>query len=317
MRVTEQSETRMVAQRSPYTDMAVGAAIIVAGIVLAITTRHHGTNLGVLICVPFAAVGVYQILFAKRVTIVVDKSLATVSIAWRTLVGSGDGSVGIADIDRVTYREFISESSYYHKGYAERRATRKDTSLLVLKDGSAILLDKESTSAFGTTLWLPRSSDREVDWALAGFIGVPLVDNGTSTGPLTAALPGLQPDLAMAAVPGAGPGLASASGALVAPVAPAVAARPEVPALPAQPVAPAVPEQPAVPAVPAQQVATSTVPAQPVAEPEPTPVATPAEPAAPAAEPVAQIAPVAPCLAPSSAPAGSPYWCETPPPWAR
>ena len=231
--------------------MAVGAAMIVVGVVFAITMQRHGSSLGLLICVPFAAVGVYQILFAKRVTIVVDKSLATVSIAWRTLVGSGDGSVDIADIDRITYREFISDSTYYHKGYRERRTTRKDTSLLVLKSGSAILLDKESTSAFGTTLWLPRSSDREVDWALAGFIGVPLVDNGTSTEPLTASLSGLQPDLAMAAP-------------------------------------------------------------EPVATPEP--LAAPEPPATPAPAPVA---PAAPCLAPSSAPAGSPYWCETPPPWAR
>ncbi len=303
MKITEQSETRMVAQRSPYTDMAVGAALIVAGIVFAITMRRHGSNLGMLIFVPFAAVGVYQILFAKRVTIVVDKLLATVSIAWRTLVGSGDGSVDIADIDRITYREFISDSSYYHKGYRERRTTRKDTSLLVLKSGSAILLDKESTSTFGTTLWLPRSSDREVDWALAGFIGVPLVDNDTSAEPLTAALPGLQPDLAMAAVPGAGQDLASASGALVAPAAPAVAA---------QPVAPAVTARPVAPAEPAEPVIASTVPAEPVTDPESTPTAAPAE---PEAAPVA--APAAPCLAPSSAPAGSPYWSETPPPWAR
>lgn len=169
----------------------------------------------------------------------------------------------------------------------------------VLKDGVAVLLDKEQTSSFGTTLWLPRSSDKEVDSRLAGFIGVPFVGNGIPTEPLAAVLSGLQPGPAMAAIPGSGQALAGASGVLAAPVTLAASA------------------------VPAKPVAAAADPAQPVATPESAPVAAPTAPATQAApDPLAApapapVAPAASCLAPSSAPAGSPYWCETPPPWAR
>ena len=81
------------------------------------------------------------------------------------------------------------------------------------------MLDKEQTSSFGTTLWLPGSSDKEVDGRLAGFIGVPFVENGIPTEPLAAVLSGLQPSPAMAAAPGPRASLAGASGVLAAPVA--------------------------------------------------------------------------------------------------
>ncbi len=187
VKITEQSQSRLVAQRSPYGPMIIGALFVVSGALWAIKLQQDGSSLGLLVCLVIAALGVFEIVVTKRVTIVVERSLGTVSIAWRSLLGSGEQSANIADVDRITYREFTS-TRRTNRG---RETRREDTSMLVLKDGTSVLLDKEQTSVYGWLQTLGASKDRAVDTALSDFIGVPLIANGLTHTPISAVHAGL------------------------------------------------------------------------------------------------------------------------------
>ena len=182
VKITEQSDSKMVAQRSPYSQMAMGAVFIAGGVCVMVTAYRHSSIVAMLVCLALALFGVYEILTAKRVTLVADLLSATVSVAWRSLLGSGERSAGIADVDRITYREFTSTE----RTTRGPRTTRQDTSMLVLKDGTSFLLDKEQTSVRGWFQTLGNSSDEGVDRALSDLIGVPFVSNGITHTPLTA-----------------------------------------------------------------------------------------------------------------------------------
>jgi len=173
MKVTEQSQSRMVLMGSPFQQMAVGGLFIAGGLAIAIGFLRHGSPLGILICLPVAGIGIYQLVTARTLTVTADRSAGTVSIAWRSLLGAGSGTVGIDTIDRIAYREFISE---YRDQHGEHR-NRDATSSLVLTDGTAVLLDRERDSS-RYSLSLPVSRDRSADKELAMFLGVSMVDNG-------------------------------------------------------------------------------------------------------------------------------------------
>jgi hypothetical protein len=187
VKITEQSQSRLVAQRSPYGPMIIGALFVVSGAIWAVRLVRDGSSWGLLVCLAFAALGAFEILATKRVAIVAERSLGTVSIAWRSLLGSGEQSVNIADVDRITYREFTS-TWRTNRG---RETRREDTSMLVLKDGTSMVLDKEQTSVYGWFQTLRTSSDRVVDTALSDFIGVPLIANGLTHTPISAVQSGL------------------------------------------------------------------------------------------------------------------------------
>jgi len=174
MKVTEQTQNRIVLMGSPLMQMAAGGAFIAVALVFAVTFLQRGAPVGVLASLPFVGLGIYQLITARRVTVTADRSLGTVSIAWRSLLASGEGSVGIATIDRIAYREFTSE---YRDKYG--RHTRRDsTSSLVLTDGTAVLLDREQDSSSRYSFSLPISRDRSADKELAMFLGVAMIDNG-------------------------------------------------------------------------------------------------------------------------------------------
>ena len=270
--------------------MGLGAVFIVGGASVMVSAYRHSSVVAMLVCLGFAIFGAYWYLAAKRVTVVAERSSATVSVAWRSLLGSGEQSANIADIDRIRYREFTSTERTEHG----RRTTREDTSMLVLKDGSTVLLDKEQTSVRGWLQALGPSSDEAVDTALSDFIGVPFVSYGITYTPITASVSAaaLRSEQAWdeaLAPPGAG-------GPATAP--PAAAAIPAIAATPtAAPAAAATPGAAATPAT--------------AATPAPTPASTtPATPATPAP-------PLAPPTTPLTGPGSSPYWTSTPPPWAR
>jgi hypothetical protein len=193
LNIAEQTQSRMVAQRSALPQTAAGIALIGVGIITAGAMRHAFPE--GLLFLALAAFGVYQIVSAKRVTMVADKTAGTLAIAWRSLLGAGERSVSMANIDGITYRESISTERVTSDRWQWRRI-RKDESVLYLKDGSSLTLDKERTS-LGTvaSLWstLTRSSDREVDRALADFIGVPFYDNGATVLPTTSGQFGQSP----------------------------------------------------------------------------------------------------------------------------
>ena len=196
MKIIEESESSMVAQRSPWGQTAMGAAIIALGIFTAVGIKGHGLALILLLFLAIAAFGVFEIVSAKRVTIVADKPSATFTISWRSLLGAGERSVAIAEIDAITYRETVT-TERTNKGF---RKVRKDESTLYLKDGSSLLLDKEQTSSSTSpfSFWTPslgRSSDEVADRALAGFIGVTFYDGGVAVPPAATGLFG-QPALA-------------------------------------------------------------------------------------------------------------------------
>jgi hypothetical protein len=280
VKITEQSESRFVAQRSPYNQMAMGALFIVAGASVAVSALRHGSVVAMLVCLAFTIFGAYWILAAKRVTIVAERSSATVSVAWRSLLGSGERSANIADIDRIRYREFTSTERTEHG----RRTTREDTSMLVLKDGSTVLLDKEQTSVRGWLQTLGASSDEAVDTALSDFIGVPFVANGITHTPITPSQSAatLRSEQAWdeALAPPATGGPATAPPAAVVPAA----------APPATATAPA-------PTAPATAAPATSAPA--------------------AAQPATAAPPLARPATPLTGPGSSPYWDSTPPPWAR
>ena len=105
MKIIEESKSRMVAQRSPWSQIAGGAGIVALGILAAVGLKGLGLALMLLIFLAIAAFGVFAIVSAKRVTIVADKPSGTFTISWRSLLGAGERSVAIADIDAITYRE--------------------------------------------------------------------------------------------------------------------------------------------------------------------------------------------------------------------
>ena len=170
--------------------------IVAVGILTAVSLRGLGLALILLLFLAIAAFGVFAIVSAKRVTIVADKPSGTFTISWRSMLGAGERSVAIADIDAITYRETVT-TERTNKGF---RKVRKDDSTLYLKDGSSLLLDKEQTSSSASpfSFWTPslgRSSDEVADRALAGFIGVTFYDGGVAVPPAATGLFG-QPALA-------------------------------------------------------------------------------------------------------------------------
>ena len=83
--ITEQSDSKMVAQRSPYNQMAMGAVFIAGGVCVMVTAYRHSSIVAMLVCLALAMFGVYEILTAKRVTLVAD-----------TVVGHGVGRLAFA-----------------------------------------------------------------------------------------------------------------------------------------------------------------------------------------------------------------------------
>ena len=174
MKVTEQTQSRMVLVGWPLGQVAAGGLFIAVALVVAVALLRRGAPVGLLFCLLIVGIGVYQLVTARRVTVTADRSLGTVSIAWRSLLAAGEGSVGIATIDRIAYREFTSE---YRDRYGTH--TRRDsTSSLVLTDGSTVLLDREQDSSSRYSFSLPVSRDRSADKELAMFLGVAMIDNG-------------------------------------------------------------------------------------------------------------------------------------------
>jgi hypothetical protein len=232
VKITEQSDSKMVAQRSLYNQMALGAVFIVGGASVMVSAYRHGSIVAMIVCLALAILGVYEILVAKRVTLVADTSSATVSVAWRSLLGSGEQSASIPDVDRITYREFTSTE----RTTRGPRTTRQDTSMLVLKDGTSFLLDKEQTSVQGWLRTLGTSSDEAIDRALSDFIGVPFVSNGITHTPITASPAALGSEQAW------GQALASPSPSVPSAAPPAPAAAPAAaPVTAAPPLAPPAP----------------------------------------------------------------------------
>ena len=193
-----------------------GAVIVAVGIFTAVNLRGLGLAVILLLFLAIAAFGVFAIVSAKRVTIAADKPSGTFTISWRSMLGAGERSVAIANIDAITYRETVT-TERTNKGF---RKVRKDDSTLYLKDGSSLLLDKErtSTSTSAFSFWTPslgRSGDEIADRALAGFIGVTFYDRDVAVPPAAIGLFG-QPALA-------GPQIPEPTEAVAPTAAPAVA----------------------------------------------------------------------------------------------
>lgn len=227
-------------------------------------TERATLALILLLFLVIAAFGVFEIVSAKRVTIVADKPSGTFTISWRSMLGAGERSVAIADIDAITYRETVT-TERTNKGF---RKVRKDDSTLYLKDGSSLLLDKEQTSSSASpfSFWTPslgRSSDEVADSALAGFIGVTFYDGGMAVPPVATGLFG-QPALAEPQTSGPAEAVAPAVALAAAALAPATqAVQTQEAPLPAGP-SPAAP----TPAAPAQAPPRSaTAPHAPATEP--------------------------------------------------
>ena len=181
MNVTEQSQSRMVAEQSPLGKTVSGVAALCLAVFLGVSAQQKGSSVGAIVALAVAVAGVYLIVTATRTTITVDKSLGTLAVSWRSPVKSGAKTVRIADIDSIGYREFTSTEGSAYNG--QQSTQRQDTSTVVLKDGGAVVLGQERTSVRGSEFLLRRSRGRELDNALAAFLGVPLVDNGVKSFP--------------------------------------------------------------------------------------------------------------------------------------
>jgi UPF0716 family protein affecting phage T7 exclusion len=175
MKIVEQTQSRMIVQRSPLTQMAAGGVLLVAGVFLLSQARNTSTA-GLVLTLAFVGAGLLILISARRITVSVDKLGATVSISSKSLVGRVQNrSIAIADIDRLTYDEvYFTErvNGRYH-------ANRRSSSILVLKDGSAVVLAREQSEGAGVLDILSFSrADMTVDRALSEYIGVPFFERG-------------------------------------------------------------------------------------------------------------------------------------------
>jgi hypothetical protein len=223
----------MVAQRSPLVQRVTGLAIIAGGIAIGVTVLRHTSMLGLLIVFGFAVCGVFQIVVARQVTIVADKPTGMLSVAWRTLLGAGNNSATLADIDAVTYRETVSTQGRS----GSRRKVRRDSVVVYLKNHSIVPLDKEQTATRTYTFFAPslaQASDEVVGRALAEFVGVPFYDDGVAVLPTATDQFGQSPS-----VDSQEPERVSASASAAAPALAAPAAAPATAAAPAHVAAPA------------------------------------------------------------------------------
>jgi hypothetical protein len=177
MKILEQSDSRFVVQRSPYSQMVGGGAVVLCGAVVVGVMLSHGKPLFGVIGALVAAVGVLLSLSATRLTVAVDRPEGMISVASKSVLRARDRAVPIADVDCVSYQERYSTTRTYNNGFWNRQTRRRDTSVLALKDGSTVLLESEDVSGLGTMF--AGSKDRTIDHELAAFIGVPLVTGDT------------------------------------------------------------------------------------------------------------------------------------------
>jgi Protein of unknown function (DUF2510) len=172
VKITEQTESRMVARRSPLGQALGGLVPFLLGVLL-LTQATAGTFLVLIMALAFTGVGLLSIIGAQRGTIAVDKPSGTVSLTLKSLLSAKDTrTVNIADIDRLTY------SRLYANGFASRGSRRNDC-ILVLKDGSCEVLPEDiglNIRVMGFVAF-SRPADRKFDSALAQFMGVPLVEH--------------------------------------------------------------------------------------------------------------------------------------------
>jgi hypothetical protein len=177
MKILEQSDSRFVVQRSPYSQMLGGGVAIAVGAVFAEVSLSHGKPLFGLVGAAIVAVGALLALTATRLTVAVDRPDGTIFVASKSVLRPRDRAVPIADVDCVSYQERSSTQMEYDNNFWNRQTRRRDTSVLALKDGSTVLLESEDMSAFSTMF--SGSKDRTIDHELAAFIGVPLVTGHT------------------------------------------------------------------------------------------------------------------------------------------
>ena len=174
MKITEQTESRLVVRNSSMSTVVVGAVVLLAGILVLLYSRH---TVGIMVVgLGFAIAGLASLLLARDLTVTADRLRATVTIRARSPLRSMDKTVAIAAVDRVT-----TDQLYAADGPSDIRIVNTQWSkiIVVFKDGSYVVLDRE----VGKTRRLPggaaftQGADRTVETALAQFLGVPLVVN--------------------------------------------------------------------------------------------------------------------------------------------
>ena len=123
MKILEQSDSRFVVQRSPYSQMVGGGVVVVCGAVFVGFTLSHGKPLFGVIGALVAAVGMLLALSATRLTVAVDRPEGMISVASKSVLRGRDRAVPIADVDCVSYQErYSTESTYRTASGTVRRA---------------------------------------------------------------------------------------------------------------------------------------------------------------------------------------------------
>lgn len=179
MKVASESPTLLVLKQSALSQIIFGVVFVIVGIALIPALFTKG--LVALVGLVFILIGVLMALFAKFLTLTIDKQSNKIDFKFKGLLGTKQNNTAIDQVSEVVIQENYSRSS------SNSSANLNLTLIFYLKNGESIPLRMSSGSQGISINGLPinifsgRNKQIEIGNKIASFIGVPFKDNRPPT----------------------------------------------------------------------------------------------------------------------------------------
>lgn len=190
MKVTRESESRMVLKDHKYSTFAIGAVFLVIGVGVAYFLSSQGIALA--FGAIFALVGLLLMVSTRMVTIVLDKGAGKLSISMRSILKNESSEAEISKIKGVVLQKDIGTSRTSHtdsgRTYQTYQTYCQYTLKFVLDAGNELSFDfgkvnmnPSAINVISEVVSSPDEGKRKDAQQVADFLDVPLKEVGPAS----------------------------------------------------------------------------------------------------------------------------------------
>jgi Tfp pilus assembly PilM family ATPase len=179
MKIVNQSSDELVLKEGSATGIAIGAALVVAGVLVEIFLRPS-RPVALWIGLALVAVGIAVILLSSSITVIANKTKGQLFYEKKRLIGGQNYTYAIADIFRIETRRQWQTQNTGPTNQGEPPTPQQvlvAQSVIVFKDGRELALDHQktssSTSVGGVVLMGGQGAEVALAAKVANFMNVP------------------------------------------------------------------------------------------------------------------------------------------------
>jgi len=179
MKINSLSPDELELKEGGTTGVVVGAALVIAGVLVGFFLRHSN-SFAIWIALGLVAAGIAAILFSSSITVNANKASGQLRYQKKRLVGAQNSTYAIADVFRIETRKQWRMENAPSSG-DQRPPVQQPVlvaqSVIVFRDGRELALDHQKTSSTmsvgSTVLMSGQGAETAMAAQVAQFLNVP------------------------------------------------------------------------------------------------------------------------------------------------